>query len=53
MMIVRGPLTFLRSNLHPYALYGENVEKSSSKNVLKTNGWNLQCVIKVVKHFSL
>ena len=38
-------------------LYGENIEKSFSQNVLKTNvlqtnGWNLQCVIKVVKHFS-
>ena len=25
-------------------LYGENVEKSISQNVLKTNGWNLQCM---------
>ena len=33
-------------------LYGENVEKSFSQNVSKTNGWNLQSVIKVVKHFS-
>ena len=33
-------------------LYRETVEKSFSQNVLKTNGWNLQWVIKVVKHFS-
>ena len=26
-----------------------NVEKSFSKNVVKTNGWNLQFMIKVVK----
>ena len=31
-------------------LYGENVEKSFSRNVLKTNSWNLQWVIKVEKH---
>ena len=29
-----------------------NVEKSFSQNVLKTNSLNLQCVTKVVKHFS-
>ena len=33
-------------------LYEENVEKSFSQNVLKTNGWNLQWVIKVVRYFS-
>ena len=33
-------------------LYGENVEKLFSQNVLKANSWNLQSVIKVVKHFS-
>ena len=33
-------------------LYGENIEKSFFQNVFKTNGWNLQCVIKVVEHFS-
>ena len=33
-------------------LYGENIEKSFSQNVLRTNGWNLQCVIKIVKQFS-
>ena len=30
-------------------LYRENVEKSFSQNVLKTNGRNLQFMIKVVK----
>ena len=33
-------------------LYGENIENSVSQNVLKTNGWNLQCMIKVVTTFS-
>ena len=28
-------------------LYGENIEKSVFQNVLKTNGWNLQGMIKV------
>ena len=41
-----------RLNLCLYNLYGENVEKSFSQNVLKTNGRNLQCIIKVVKLFS-
>ena len=49
MMIVGWPLIFLWQgqiciSMH---LYGENVEKSFSYNVLKTNDWNLQCVIKV------
>ena len=30
-------------------LYGENVEMSFSQNVLKTKGWNLQCMIKLLK----
>ena len=29
-------------------MYEENVEKSFSQNILKTNGWNLQCMIKIV-----
>ena len=29
----------------PIYLYLENVEKPFSQNVLKTNGWNLQCMI--------
>ena len=33
-------------------LYVENVEKLLSQNVLKTNGWNLQHVVKEVKLFS-
>ena len=31
---------------------GKIVEKSFKKSVLKSNSWNLQCVIKVVNHFS-
>ena len=38
--------------LRPKHIYGENVEKSFSQNILKTNGWNLQCMMKVVKCFS-
>ena len=33
-------------------LYEENIEKSFSQNVLKTNGWNLQCMIEVANPFS-
>ena len=33
-------------------LYGENIENSVSQNVLKTNGWNLQTMIKVANPFS-
>ena len=33
-------------------LYEENVEKSFSQNELKTNGWNLHCMIKVVKRYN-
>ena len=32
-------------------LYGENIENSVSQNVLKTNGWSLQCMIKVANTF--
>ena len=48
------PFDLLRQGqicVHMY-LYGENVEKSFSQNVLKTNGWNLQYVIKEVKRCS-
>ena len=53
-MTLGWPLTFLRQGQIrvPMHLYGENVEKSFSQNVLKTDGWNLQWVIKGVKHFS-
>ena len=33
-------------------LYGETIENSVSQNVLKTSGWNLQCMIKVANPFS-
>ena len=33
-------------------LYGENIENAVSQNVLKTNGWNLQRMIKVANTFS-
>ena len=33
-------------------LYGKSVEKSFSQNVLKIIGWNLQCMIEIVKLFS-
>ena len=36
----------------PILLYGENIETSFPKNILKTNGWNLQCMITVEKLFS-
>ena len=53
-MTLGWPLTFLLKGqiCIPMHLFGENVDKSFSQNVLKTNGWNLQLVIKVVKHFS-
>ena len=38
---------FLRQGQICAPMYGENVEKSFSQKVLKTNGWNLQCMIKV------
>ena len=54
MMTVGWPLAVLRQGqiCVPVHLYGENVEKSFSQNVLKINDWNLQWVIKVVNHFS-
>ena len=36
----------------PVHLYHENTENSVSQNVLTTNGWNLQCMIKVANTFS-
>ena len=33
-------------------LYEENIEKSFSHDVLKTNGWNLQCMINVANPLS-
>ena len=50
MMVVGWLLTFLLQGqifalIH---LYGENGEKSFSKYALKTNGWNLQYMIKEV-----
>ena len=54
MMTVGWPLIFLRQcqMCVPIHLYGENVEKSFSQNVLKDNGQNLQCMTNVVKLFS-
>ena len=42
-------LTYLRQGqiCVSMQLYGENIAKSFSHNVLKTNSWNLQCLIKV------
>ena len=40
------------SNLHPYAFVWGSIENSFSENVLKTAGWNLQCMIKVANPFS-
>ena len=40
------------SNLHLHSFVRETFEKSFSKNVLKTNGWKLQIMIKEVKLFS-
>ena len=54
MVTLGWPLTFLQQGQIsvPMDLYWENVEKSFSQNILKINDWNLQWVIKVVKHFS-
>ena len=54
MLTIGWPLTFLRHGqiYAPIHLYGENVEKSYSQNVLKTYGWKVQCMIKVIKLFS-
>ena len=53
LMILGWPLTFLWQGqiCIPIPWYGEN-EKSFSENVLKTTGWNLQCMIKVSNSFS-
>ena len=53
-LAIGWPLTFLRQGkiCVPMHTYGENVKKTLSQNVLKTNGWNLQWVIKIVKHLS-
>ena len=54
MMVIGWPLTFLQQGQiwAPIHLCGENVEKSFSQNVLKTNDGNLQCMIKIVKLIS-
>ena len=54
MMTLGLHLTFLRHcqiyvSMH---LYGENIENSGFQNALKTNNWNLQCIIKVANTFS-
>ena len=41
-----------RSNLCALTFVSRNVEKSFSQWIIKPNGWNLQCMIKVVKLFS-
>ena len=58
MMTLGWPFTFLWQGLLWQGqicvlihVYGDNVEKSFSENVLKTNGLNLQCMIKVLKTF--
>ena len=44
------PLTFLQLGQICFPIH--NAEKSFSQNISKTNGWNLQFIIKVVKVFS-
>ena len=53
-MTLGWPLTFLWQGqiCIPMNLYGENIEKSFHQNVLKTNGWNLQYMIKVANTYS-
>ena len=45
---------FVARYLHPHTfvweMYGENIK--NSQNALKTNGWHLQYMIKVVKRFT-
>ena len=55
MMMLGWPLTFLWLGQICIAilLYLENVENLFSETVLKTNGWNLQCMIKVVELFTI
>ena len=53
MMLIDWPLNILGQGkiCIPMHLFGENIEKSFSQNVLITNSWNLQCMYKVVKLF--
>ena len=48
IMVVGWPLTFLRQGqiCALEHLYEETVGKSFCQNVLKTNGWNIQSMIK-------
>ena len=54
MMMLEWRFIFLRQGhiCIPIHLYGENVEKPLSQNLLKTNGCTLQYMIKVVRLFS-
>ena len=54
MMTLGWHLTFLWQGhiCIPMHLYGESIEKLISLNILKTNGWNLQQMIKVANPFS-
>ena len=47
-------MTFSRQGqiCFPMHLYGEKIENSISQNVSNTNGYNLQCMIKVANIFS-
>ena len=50
---VLWPFFAARLNLPPHTFIWENVEKSFSENVLKSNGWKSQYIIKVrAKPFS-
>ena len=53
MLVLGRPLTFLRQGqiCAPYISMGK-VLKSIFSKCIKTNGGNLQCIIKVVKCFS-
>ena len=53
MMILAWPLMFLQYGqiCIPILLYGEKLKNHFPKMYLKTNGWNLQFMIKVVKPF--
>ena len=55
IMVEGWSLTILQQGqiCAPMYLYGENVKKSFSQNVLNTNGWNLQCMIKLLKLLAL
>ena len=54
MMVVGWPLTFLRQSkiCAPIHLYGDDIEKSFSQWIVKTLGWNIECMIKLVKLLS-